>query len=81
VNKSNRVDRIVTAIQEVMLAGPRFDWQPLLTRQLPVIDVPGRHSTMLQEPNVEAMALRLTELLEGDVLLGPAHDRQTAVPG
>jgi thioesterase domain-containing protein len=64
-----------------LLADPCFDWQPLFERPVRAIDVPGGHSTMLQEPNVEFMARSLTDLLESDSLLTPVREQQATSVG
>jgi thioesterase domain-containing protein len=39
-------------------------WESLVTGDLQIRDVPGSHLGILEEPNVEALAAHLGELLE-----------------
>jgi thioesterase domain-containing protein len=49
------------AIETVL--DPLLGWGERTARPLQVIDAPGGHSSMLQEPNVEVIAKRLIKLL------------------
>ena len=55
-----------------LLEDPVFGWQQWFTRPVRIVDVPGGHSSMLQEPYVAELANRIVELLEGDDRAAPA---------
>jgi thioesterase domain-containing protein len=46
-----------------ILSDPLFDWQGLSRQSVVRVDVPGGHSTMLQEPNVEVLARHMSGFL------------------
>lgn len=45
------------------LVDEHFDWDPFLPDSLAVVDIPGGHSSMFREPNVEVMATAITAAL------------------
>jgi thioesterase domain-containing protein len=47
-----------------MLAEPDYGWSALSTEPVDVRVVPGRHLTLLVEPNVEGLARQLAHCLE-----------------
>ena len=61
---------------------PQMGWGPRTTRPVRVVDVPGGHSTMLQEPNARALAEHLQNYVNETVgRAGPAEARDPAVVG
>jgi thioesterase domain-containing protein len=47
-----------------LLIDPDFEWPKLITNEIQVADVPGGHSTMLREPNVDATAMVVVRAVE-----------------
>ena len=43
--------------------GQREGWRGILTGQVEVVDVPGNHSSIMTEPEVETLGARMSEKL------------------
>jgi thioesterase domain-containing protein len=60
-------------------AEPLFGWSRRVTGQVVAFDVPGGHSTMLQEPHVEILAARLQDCIDRAYRdAPPTHPRRLA---
>jgi thioesterase domain-containing protein len=55
-------DRLITEV----IPDPTLGWGALAAGGVRVIDVPGRHVTMLNDPHVETLALRIRDCLSGE---------------
>jgi thioesterase domain-containing protein len=49
-----------------VVVDPLLGWGERSARPLEIVDAPGGHSSMLQEPKVEFIANRLIKLLESE---------------
>ncbi|WP_170191490.1 hypothetical protein, partial [Geitlerinema sp. P-1104] len=43
---------------------PDYGWRDIAVGGLDIYDIPGDHLLMLQEPNVQVLAEKITELIE-----------------
>jgi len=57
-------------------ADPAFGWGPRCSGGVRLVDVPGGHTSMLQEPNVSVLARRLQEAIDESL----ADEREVELP-
>jgi amino acid adenylation domain-containing protein len=62
-----------------LVADPFLGWKEYAVGRLDVIDAPGGHSGMLQEPNVETLVGELVGLIESGSR-DPAHEARSVAP-
>jgi amino acid adenylation domain-containing protein len=59
-------------------ADPLLGWSSLSAREVRVVDVPGGHTSMLQEPHVDALAERMQEAIDESLAEGERGARSGA---
>lgn len=55
------------AINETENYGPTLGWEKLCSHQLEIVDVPGTHNSIMYEPQVQILAERLGNYLQGHI--------------